>query len=268
MGENQEISNTKIDKISEGSSELNELIEKINLLPKDWEKFLKESRVFINELELKLRSEMQRRNIFFLPCEKYLEVCPNEVSFYNERFRRLAQQLIEKMGLNLETDALENAQFKIKVLYEQNLTLRNIINIFQQFKEFNNPNQGFQLNKPLKTIGFNSDTTLELQGFQVIEILKRNNIPIERVRVCPICNDIFWAQRTESPACSPSHVIAVNTGKSRIRKKLEDINKQKEKLKKLEAKFSREHPLVLKQLKLVGKLKNKIEEKEKKYGTV
>lgn len=264
----QEITNTKIDKISEGLPELNDLIKKINLLPKDWEKFLRESRVFIETLDLKLLSEMEKQGISILPCSKYLELCPDDVLIFNEKFRRLAPKLIERMGLNLETDGLENAQFQIRVLYEQNLALRNIINIFQQFKGFNNPEQSFVLNKPLQTIGFNADTTLNLVGFRVIEILTSNKIPIERVRICPICQDIFWAKRTESPACSDPHVIAVNAGKTRNRKNLEEFQKQREKLKKLDSKFGREHPLVLRQVELVKKLHNKIQEKVKKYGNL
>lgn len=259
MNQKQEISNTGIDKISEGSTELNELIEKINLLPKDWEKFMQDSGKLIKQWDAEIREAGAKDEN--LP----LEFSSN----YAKKFRQLiALKLAEKMNRKPEEMGLINSQFELRVLYEQNLALRNIINIFQQFKEFNNPEQTFMLNKPLQTIGFNPDTTLNLIGFGVIEILKRNNIPVERVRVCPICQEIFWAKRKESPACSDSHVVAVNTGKTRIRKNLEDFHKQREKLKKLDSKFSREHPLVLKQLELVKKLRSKIQEKVQKYGTV
>jgi hypothetical protein len=259
MTQKQEISNTGIDKISKGWAELNELIEKINLLPKDWEKFMQDSGKLIKQWEAEIREAGAKDEI--LP--------PEFFSNYAKKFHNLiAPKLAEKMNRKPEEKDLLSAQFELRVLYDQNLALRNIINIFQQFKECNNPEGTGALNKPLQTIGFNPDTTLNLSGFEVIEILKRNNIPIERVRVCPICQDIFWAKRKESPACSDSHVIAVNTGKTRIRKNLEDFHKQREKLKKLDSKFSREHPLVLKQLELVKKLHNKIQEKVKKYGTL
>lgn len=269
MSENQEISNTKIDKISKGSTELNELIEKINLLPKDWEKFMQDSGKLIKQFESEIYTAMRKKGIGTVFYWQYSELCPDVVLTYSKKFRQLiSPKLVERMKSKPEIEGLINSQFELCVLYDQNLALRNIINIFQQFKGFNNPEQTFILNKPLQTIGFNPDTTLNLIGFRVIEILKRNNIPVERVRICPICQDIFWAKRSESPACSDSHVIAVNAGKTRNRKNLEDFHKQREKLKKLDSKFSREHPLVLKQLELVKKLHNKIQEKVQKYGTL
>lgn len=259
MSQKQKINNTDIDKISEGSPELNKLIEKINLLPKDWQKFELDSGKLIKQWEAEIREAGAKDEI--LP--------PDFFSNYAKKFHNLiAPKLAEKMNRKPEEKGLVNAQRELRVLYEQNLALRNIINIFQQFKEYNNPEQSFMLNKPLQTIVFNPDTTLNLIGSEVIEILKRNNIPIERVRICPICQDIFWAKRSESPACSDSHVIAVNTGKTRIRKNLDDFRKQREKLKKLHSKFSQEHHLVLKQLELVKKLHNKIQEKVKKYGNL
>lgn len=259
MSQKQEISITDIDKISEGSPELNKLIEKINLLPEDWQKFELDSEKLIKQWGAEIREAGAKDRI--LP--------PEFSSNYAKKFRNLiAPGLAEKMNRKPEETSLINAQREIRVLYDQNLALRNIINIFQQFKECNNPEGIGHLNKPLQTIGFNPDTTLNIMGFEVIEILQRNNIPVERVRVCPICQNIFWAKRIESPACSDSHVIAVNTGKTRIRKNLDNFHKQIEKLKKLDSTFSREHPSVLKQLELVRKLRKKIQLKEKKYGTV
>lgn len=265
MSEKQEISNTENDKISKGSAELNELIKKINLLPKDWEKFLKESRVFIDRLNLELHSEMQKQEIGFLPCSKFSELCPDDVLIFSERFRRLAPKLIERMGLNLETDGLENAQFQVKVLYEQNLALRNIIHIFQQFKEFNNPKQTFMLNKPLQTIGFNADSTLNLVGFRVMEILKRENIPIERVRVCPICRDVFWAKRSESPACSTSHVNTFNRRLGRIRESVKELRKHLQNLEKLQTNLSPENRLISEQKQKNIKLAESIKRRKEKW---
>ncbi len=261
MSQKQKISNTEIDKISEGSPELNKLIEKINLLPKDWQKFELDSGNLIKQWESEIREAGAKDKV--LP--------PTFSLNYGKKFRQLiSPELAERMNRKPEEKGLINAQFELRVLYGQNLALRNIINIFQQFKEYNNPEVTFMLNKPLQTIGFNPDTTVNLTGFEVIEILKRNNIPVERVRVCPVekCQKIFWAKRTESPACSDSHVIAVNAGKTRIRKNIDDFHKQREKLKKLDSTFSREHPSVLKQLELVKKLHKKIQEKVKKYGTL
>lgn len=259
MSQKREISNTKIDKISEGLPELNELIKKINLLPKDWRKFELDSEKLIKQWEVEFRVAGEQGKI--LPPTFFLS--------YGKKFRRLIKpELAKIMERKPEQKGLHNARHEIRVLNEENLALRDIINLFQQFKEYNNPEQGFFLSKPLQIISFNPDSTLELQGFRVMEILKNNNVPIERVRICPICKDIFWAKRIESPACSDSHVIAVNTGKTRIRKKLQELQNQRERLKKLDSKFSRKHPLVLKQLELVEKLHNKIQEKVSKYGTL
>lgn len=258
-----------MENVKDCPKELDELIISINLLPKDWERFLINSQELIKQFDSEIHAAMKQNGIGTVFYWQYSQLCPDAVSTYSKRFRRLIDpKLVERMKSKPEVEGITNSQFELRVLYEQNLALRNIINIFKQFKEFNNPEQTFMLNKPLQTIGFNPDTTINLMGFRVIEILKTNNIPIERVRVCPICQDIFWAKRIESPACSDSHVIAVNTGKTRIRKKLKDFHKQREKLKKLDSKFSREHPLVLKQLELVKKLHDKIQEKEKKYGSL
>jgi hypothetical protein len=259
--------------ISTGSAEFNDLLELINLLPKDWETFERESRNLIKQWETEILKEMRKVGKHTVFYWEYSQLFPGLTAKYSSRFRQLiAPKLAEEMNRKPEEMGLENAKFELQVLYEQKLALKNIIQLFQMFKKSNDPYQTFRLDKPLKTIGFHEDTTIDLIGFRVIETLKRNNIPIERVRECPVCEDIFWVKRIEKnsdfiPYCSESCGNTFNTRRTRVRKLEKEFEQQLEKLRKLQT-SSAPNELITKQNEQVIKIAEKINQRKIKYGIV
>jgi hypothetical protein len=208
-----------------------------------------------------------------------------------KKFNQLVSpELAKEIKYTVKRNGFKNVKFQLDRLVNEKRILLEIINFFKIWEQDTNPaafvdSELFNLdtgdisNNPLSfnpysnfskatsAFTFNKDTSLQLLSFRVLDILTRKGFPVARIRICPICQKIFWAQRVESPACS-KHISAVNSGKTRIREALEEFQQQREKLKKLNSQFGQEHPLFLKQLELVKKLHNKIQEKVKKYGTV
>ena len=131
----------------------------------------------------------------------------------------------------------------------------------------------YSFNQKMRGIRFSG--TLDLKGGFIRpdisglpEVFDKQDIPPERIRKCPVCQNIFWAKRLESPDCSDSHVNTFNAWKTRIRKSEADLNKETEKLEKLQSKFKPEHPLIQQQREKITKLSGKIQRRKNKYGTL
>ncbi len=261
--------------ISNCPNELKSLLLAFRLLPRD----LDGLRKFSNDLE-SLSEHLNRewREYMNAYDEKDLPNPAIDVDFLKWRakcdknIRKLAvSELTEK-----DVEALEKMNIKITaqnllwLISEKRILLR-IITAFEiwyvDYKR-NSP-RDFNFGESINTFNFNKDTSLKLAVFSIPEILERKSIPVERIRICPICKNIFWAKRSDSSACSDKDVNAFNSKKSGAKARLKELqnefSKESKKLQKLIAKYkyspftSKEmHPLIAKQHELVDEVDKKI----------
>ncbi len=92
-------------------------------------------------------------------------------------------------------------------------------------------------------------------------IFQKEDIPLARIRICPVCKSIFWAKRIDSPTCSEKCLNTFNQRNTRIRK----LEKELEKLQTNSNSSSA--AMRLKEEK-TNKLQKKINQRKKKYGTL
>jgi len=99
----------------------------------------------------------------------------------------------------------------------------------------------------------------DLSGLPLIFELE--DIPPERIRKCPICQNIFWAKRIDSPTCSERCLNTFNGRNTRIRKLENEI-------KKLQANSNLSSAAIRLKEEKTSKLQGKINQRKKKYGTL
>lgn len=125
----------------------------------------------------------------------------------------------------------------------------------------------FSFWQAIDNFSFNEDSTLSISRFDVLKAIIKYEIPLERVLLCPSCQNIFWAGRTDTKTCSEKCSEAFRTRKSRNRKAKKELviaiaKDYKENAIKLEkqkkaVRRDHDHPLVEKQLELLNDLFNK-----------
>ncbi len=62
---------------------------------------------------------------------------------------------------------------------------------------------------------------------EFINILERENIPFFRIRLCPICENIFWAKRLDSKTCGKEKCVGELSGKTYHRENKDERNSKK-----------------------------------------
>lgn len=119
----------------------------------------------------------------------------------------------------------------------------------------------------LPRLSFTKDVKTNFQDDLFIKSLQ--GIDAKRLRICPICKDVFWARRIEASTCRDKRCSNnFHQRQLRIRDYEKRFDKEFEKLKKLEIDFGLEHPLTATQLEKTDKLKLKISEEKQKNGTL
>ena len=246
--------------VSKCPDDLGNIIDAVNLLPNDLDKF---------EREL---IEVDRP--YFDPY-KFRELVPIEL-----------EEQIKRPGLPF---TFPNLQFRLRRLVNEKRILKDIILAFQTWHvdfdrqgqtiipkqwgletdDVNLNNQltlrpSFTLTRPPSAFNFRDDTSLELLSFRVLEILTRDKLPVERIRECRVCHKIFWAKRKESPTCSEGCLRTDNARRTRIKKLISEFGEMTIKLKKLEA--GKRHGLIPGHVDRMRKLRSKIEVRARKYG--
>lgn len=94
-------------------------------------------------------------------------------------------------------------------------------------------------------------------------------INAKRLRICPICKDIFWVKRIEAGTCSKKRCSNnFHQRKLRIKEYESNVEKEFKKLEKHQAEFGLEHPLTTKQIEKVNKILLKINTEKLKNGTL
>jgi hypothetical protein len=102
---------------------------------------------------------------------------------------------------------------------------------------------------------------------ELIQVLR--GIDAERLRICPICGEVFWAKRIETSTCSKKKCSNnFHQRKLRIAEYEKRFDKAFEAYKKLKANLSPENSLVEEQRRKVNELKEKIKREKIKNGTL
>ena len=303
----------KKEAISICPKELEPIFKAVNKLPEDLERFesdLSELSEKFNKEHLQIIQNHGNRTIYgYDPLEKdWLKLSKK----YDWKLRQIiTPELANLIKVTVDRNGFQNVRFRLRRLVNEKKTLRDIVRAYRIWDIgynrqpygthaalFNSDTEDyshekklllqlkptFNLSKALSAFGFNEDTSLELLSFHVLEILTRNQFPIERIKICPICKNIFWAKRTDSSACSDNHVNTFNQSKTRIRKRINELNKKledeskeletiREKLEKLQnyklpipALVAAQENLFNEQMKKLDKLNNKLHATQLRYG--
>lgn len=119
----------------------------------------------------------------------------------------------------------------------------------------------------LPRLSFTQDGKINFQDDLFIKTLQ--GVDLTRLRICPICKDVFWAKRSEASTCSKKRCSnQFHQRQFRIRDYETTIEKELVKHTKLEAKFGLDHPLTAKQMEVIEKLKLKINKEKAKNGNL
>ncbi len=90
-----------------------------------------------------------------------------------------------------------------------------------------------------------------------------------RLKICPICDDIFWARRIEAQTCSTKQCSNnFHQRNLRIKEYEKRFDKESKSLKKLQTTLSAENGLIAQQTARVDKLREKIKKEKMKNGTL
>lgn len=200
-------------KLSICPKQLKPIRDLVNQLPQDLKKFESD----LTEMNLEFNREIENS------MEKYDEM---RSRFSNRLYKRISPKL-KKYLHEIKAQGFINELIQLQILINEKITLETIIKSFEAFKSFNNPNQTFVFDKSIAAFGFNSDSTIQLSSFRIIEILTKNKIPIERVRICPMCKEFYWAKRLDSKTCGKTKCVE-NLGSAKYRKRnKEKINQRR-----------------------------------------
>lgn len=239
------------EKISICPPELKELIEPLNLLPPDLNQF----EDYLLKLSLEFNAE----------CFENSESSFDLMDIYAEKICGLIHpELVNRINEFKKGDFI-NGKCQLERLINEKITLITVIQAFKAFKSFNNPSQTFGFKKSIAVFSFYKDSTIQLSSFRVIEVLTRNKIPIERVKICPICNEIFWAKRIEAQPCSKKRCSNnFHQRERRIKEYEKRLSKEVTNLEKLQLNLSPENTLISQQSNKTEKLSKKIKIEKRK----
>ncbi len=125
---------------------------------------------------------------------------------------------------------------------------------------FKRRDKGYHSNLIIKngTVDFESELIQVLRG-----------IPPERLRICPICDEVFWAKRIEAQTCSEKRCKNnFHQRKLRIVEYEKRFDEAFEKLEKQRQTLPPDSPLIAEQIKLTNKIKEKINREKIKNGNL
>lgn len=245
----------KYQKIAQCPIELEELFQLVNLLPKDVDLLRKTLTVLHLEFNQRFNANPEK----FRKINNSLE----------EKIKKLHPELANDIFISISDEGFINQKFQIERLINEKKTLRAVIQNYKEFIGFNNPQATFMLDKALTTIGFNQDSTIQFASFRILDILSRNKIPIKRLGICPICDEVFWAKRENAPTCIKRQCSNnFHQRKRRINEYQQRLDKKVRNLKKQRNSLSAEH-IVITSLEIeIQILERKIKQEKNKNGNL
>lgn len=202
------------EKVAEYPDDLKKLIKAINSLPKKIEAFYSKIHVeFVVEMSRILTKGYDNENgmekdlaQLQAECDQMLQnLLPKDVSAY-----------ILKPTEDL--DLIKNPA-QINPALNRLFELMSLEHLFIHLVK-NNPfdfvNYTF---RPVVDFAIDADGNIKPVMSSGVELFNRYNIKLERIRICPICEDIYFAKRDDQPACSTQHAGTLRQKKFQSKKK-------------------------------------------------
>jgi len=157
------------------------------------------------------------------------------------------------------------------------ITIRNLLMQMAKLtlREFNTFHSAPSLTlRPLINFGLDTNGCIKSRVNPMVEIFERYDLPIERIRLCPICENIFWLKRIESPNKTTNTCQKKCSNNFRRRKRQIDIWEEKlereiwklEKLRATVAPINPNSKLLIEQKNRVEKIQINIYEAKIKNG--
>lgn len=270
---------TETNNISICPNELKTIFKSVNELPHDLKKFEDDLNELLGQYNKEYLKTIRAPDNKLNYSDELLQKDLLKVRLrYDKKLRQIiTPKLADLINMTVERNGFQNVRFRLCRLINEKLTLLNIIGSFRVWDVGYNRQMilkpPFNLDKALSGYSFNEDTSLELLSFEVLRILTKDKLPIERIRICRACRkNIFWAKRSDSPTCSSRCSNTFNKKKSGIKKRISELNKNinsaSAQFEKQKTKFGFEHSSVQKQMELLDKLQNKLQTEQIKYGTL
>lgn len=125
---------------------------------------------------------------------------------------------------------------------------------------FKRTDKGYRTEFTIKdgAIDFESELTQILRG-----------VAPERLRICPICKEVFWAKRIETSICSNKKCSnSFHQRKIRIKEYENRLDEEHKKYEKIQSSLSPDNPLIKEQRKKVNSLIEKLNREKNKNGTL
>jgi hypothetical protein len=176
----------KYQKVSECPLKLETIIELVNLLPDDAEKVFD---------EYNGRTKIYRDGVIIRDTAK--EILNEKIVIYcldeERNFVEAANDLLKAKKLflvfsEMSKNYLSLPKNKRTSSPELGLLIYKFFGSEHQDREFP------------ALIGFSGVFIKPVQS-ELLEFFKENDVPFYRIRLCPICQDIFWAKKTNSETC-------------------------------------------------------------------
>ncbi len=95
------------------------------------------------------------------------------------------------------------------------------------------------------------------------------DVPAERLRICPICKEVFWAKRIETSICSNKRCSNnFHQRKIRIKEYENRLDEEHKKYEKMQSSLSSDNPSIKEQRKKVNSIIEKLNREKLKNGTL
>jgi hypothetical protein len=132
------------------------------------------------------------------------------------KFRNLVPPELEQaVKYSPTSGGITNTVFELERLASERIALQDIAAASAAISADYKP--PFNFREPIAAFAIDNDH-LVITSTQAVDLIKQLDIPPSRLRECPVCRDIFFAGRTDSPACSPQHINTHNARMNRLRK--------------------------------------------------
>ncbi|CAN5590860.1 hypothetical protein BH18ACI3_BH18ACI3_06900 [soil metagenome] len=186
------------EKVTEAPKDLKILIDAFNALPDDDAKV----EAALNEVSLRYNGEFQAT----VEAKQY-----EKVPDVGEKYLKQLRKFLPKEAFStLEHPGFLNAVFGIRRLLIERQVIKQLVYNFWERNE-----GGFHL-KGLGPLTFADDGTVVPVG-RVLTLFSK--ISIERVRICQICDTIFWAKKSNAWSCSPGCATSLGNYKRLAKEK-------------------------------------------------
>lgn len=248
------------------------IIELINSLPKDvYLTYSELKKDFDNEktsLAERQKTDRQARfDLFSLPYK------------YNEKIKQLFSESINYYVIGIFETDFDNLIFNqgtfaqlepLEKLLEL-IALKNLLSQIAKLtlREFDVAHPDTRLTfQPLISFGLDENGCVKPFANPLLEIFQRYNLSLKRIRLCPICKDIFWAGRIDAPTCQKKRCSDnFNKKQQRIREYELTLNRELKTLKQWKLQLSRGNSLINQQKKKVESLERLIEKNRRTLET-